>query len=125
MPIPLDDLIGSRIRSQPKTLTDKGLHFRALVRKRPHGAGKLSHRHFFSDRVQPNKMTEHILIPNSHFESKGDRFPVNSMGSPHHDGGPMLIRLFFQDGQQGLDVLYDDVHRARHLHRQGGVEDIR
>ena len=64
-------------------------------------------------------------IPQGHLEAEGDRFGMDAVGPADHQGLLVPEGLFFQDGQQLVDVGQEDVRGLFQKHGQGGVEDVR
>ena len=59
-----------------------------------------------------------------HFQAEGGRLGVDAVAAADHRRELVFARLAGDDFAQGLDIGNENVRRLRHLHGEGGVDDI-
>ncbi len=69
-------------------------------------------------------MAADFLVPDGQLETERDRFAVNAVRAPDHNGVAMLQRPFLQHVEQRIQILQNEVQRLGHLDGQGGIHDV-
>ena len=76
--------------------------------------------------LQPLDVAGDLEAPDGELEPEGDRFGVDAVAAPDHDGVAMLERPLLQHAQQMPQVAAAGCRLARsQLQRQAGVEHVR
>ena len=125
VPVALDDLRAQGRRPQAEPLANGFFHGGIEVGVGADRTAQLTHRDAFAGLAQAFLGAAELVVHQRELEAEGDRLGMDAVAAPDHRGVLERPRPFGHDRAQRRQVLQQEIAGRRHLHGQGGVEDVR